>query len=68
MDLDFLFKKYDIWFEMDQIPENIFHSSIFHQKPAKPATDPSCNGYQKIDLAQKPFRLLFPAIISLKSF
>ena len=52
----------------DQIPENIFHPSIFHQKPAKPGIDPSCNGYQKIDLAQKPFRLLFPAIISLKSF
>ena len=41
---------------------------IFDQKPAKPATDPSCNGYQKIDLAQKPFRLLFPATISLKLF
>ena len=52
----------------DQIPENIFHSSIFHQKPVKPGIDPSCNGYQKIDLAQKPFRLLFPATISLKPF
>ena len=40
----------------------------FVQKPAKPATDLSHNGHQKIDLVQKPFRLLFPATISLKSF
>ena len=38
------------------------------QKPAKPATDLSHNGHQKIHLVQKPFRLLFPATISLKSF
>ena len=38
------------------------------QKPAKPATDLSCNGHQKIHLAQKPFWLLVPASISLKSF
>ena len=38
------------------------------QKPAKRATDLSCNGHQKIHLVQKPFRLLFPATISLKSF
>ena len=40
----------------------------FIQKPAKPATDLSCNGHQKIHLVQKPFRLLFPATISLKPF
>ena len=40
----------------------------FVQKPAKPATDLSHNGHQKIHLVQKPFRLLFPATISLKSF
>ena len=38
------------------------------QKPAKPASDLSHNGHQKIHLVQKPFRLLFPATISLKSF
>ena len=38
------------------------------QKPAKPATDISHNGRQKIHLVQKPFRLLFPAAISLKPF
>ena len=38
------------------------------QKPAKPATDLSHNGHQKIHLVQKPFRLLFPATISLKPF
>ena len=40
----------------------------FVQKPAKTVTDLSHNGHQKIHLAQKPFRLLFPATISLKSF
>ena len=40
----------------------------FVQKPAKPATDLSHNGHQKIHLVQKPFRLLFPATSSLKSF
>ena len=81
MDLDFCSKNMKFGLKWDQIPENMFHpyfldqisENMFHpyffdQKPAKPATDPSCNGYQKIDLAQKPFRLLFPATISLKSF
>ena len=68
MDLDCLFQKMKFGLKWDQLHENFFHSSIFHQKPAKPGIDPSCNGYQKNDLAQKPFRLLFPATISLKSF
>ena len=40
----------------------------FVQKPAKPATDLSHNGHQKIHFVQKTFRLLFLATIRLKSF
>ena len=46
----------------------IFFQKYFVQKPAKPATDLSHNGHQKIHLVQKPFWLLFPASISLKAF
>ena len=47
----------------------IHHGSmLFEQKPAKAATDRSCNGHQKQQLAQKPFRLLFLATISLEPF
>ena len=46
---------------------NHFYKS-FVQKSANPATDLSHNGPPKIHLLQKPFRLLFPATSSLKSF
>ena len=45
---------------LDQISENIFRPYFFDQKPAKPATDPSCNGYQKNWFGPKAI----PAIVS----